>query len=635
MQSITTNLSNSPDTIYDAVIVGSGYGASVAALRFAQKYPGAKVAVLERGREWLPGAFPETAPAAVEEFNVTVGSRGVHLGKRDGLYDVRVYREVVTVIGCGLGGGSLINAAVMIEPDPAVFTSRRWPTALRREFERAGDSGPAFEKYYSRAREALGVAVYPETYRHLSKLDLLRDGAQRVLARRLQDGAAEKITFEKTPVAIAFADVTNAAGFVKPACNLCGNCITGCNTGSKGALNTTLLASAWKLGVSIHTGIHVNRLEHDASSGNWKIYYTHSANWQTEELVLKSRNVFLGSGAMGSSEILMRSAASLSLSDTLGTGYSGNGDSLGAAVGVSQAVSTFGNKSFKNEDQSIENSPGPCITSVARIDADLLKPVEDSMAQKVIEATRAVKDSVTNALSDVLERLHLGSASATVTSHHGGGQEAPDIEELLSKQLVIEDCSMPYAAKALFTPLMKGSTVFDHFKLLEQEIIHPEDVMKKIRDSVGEMQHLDDVQHVQTHLVMSHDDSHKSGTMQLHNGTGAFSISWRGWRDQKNYALANQEMMRFGEASGDDYFIPNPAITEADRAVSVHSLGGCCMGDDATIGVVNDKGAVFRKDTGGVYDGLYVVCGAIVPRSLGINPALTISALAERVMEYV
>lgn len=94
---------------YDAVVVGSGYGGAVCAARLAMA--GQRVCVLERGREFHPGDFPETAPALAAEIQLRTDAR--RAGPRQALKDVRLGTSDSVVVGCGLGGGSLINAGVV------------------------------------------------------------------------------------------------------------------------------------------------------------------------------------------------------------------------------------------------------------------------------------------------------------------------------------------------------------------------------------------------------------------------------------------------------------------------------------------------------------------------------------------
>ena len=117
----------------EVVVVGSGYGAAVCAARLAEA--GAEVVLLERGREVVAGAsqggFPETLDAFVREVQIDTGPLAG--GNPQGLFDLRVGPDLNLLVGCGLGGTSLINAAVVMDPEPAVFQRPPWPREIREE----------------------------------------------------------------------------------------------------------------------------------------------------------------------------------------------------------------------------------------------------------------------------------------------------------------------------------------------------------------------------------------------------------------------------------------------------------------------------------------------------------------------
>ena len=112
---------------YSAVVVGSGYGGAIAAARIARA--GRDVCVLERGKELHPGEYPNTALSAAREIQVHT-PKADH-GSAVGLFDFHVGPDVTVLAGCGLGGTSLINANVALEPSDAIFASDRWPAPLR------------------------------------------------------------------------------------------------------------------------------------------------------------------------------------------------------------------------------------------------------------------------------------------------------------------------------------------------------------------------------------------------------------------------------------------------------------------------------------------------------------------------
>ena len=158
-----TRLALAPDKMrphYDAVVVGSGYGGGVAASRLARL--GLKVAVLERGREILPGEFPRDLRSAQAETQLNLPSH--RIGRPDALFDMRVGKGAHILMGCGLGGTSLINASVCIEPEPRVFAHAAWPEEIRKE--------GGLAEGYSRARAMLNPQPLPPSEK-LAKLEAL------------------------------------------------------------------------------------------------------------------------------------------------------------------------------------------------------------------------------------------------------------------------------------------------------------------------------------------------------------------------------------------------------------------------------------------------------------------------------
>ena len=102
---------------YTVVVVGSGYGGAIAASRLARA--GQEVCVLERGKEFQPGEYPNTDAAALGEMQADLPD--THIGSRTGLYDLRVNQDINVFVGCGLGGTSLVNANVSLRAEPRVF----------------------------------------------------------------------------------------------------------------------------------------------------------------------------------------------------------------------------------------------------------------------------------------------------------------------------------------------------------------------------------------------------------------------------------------------------------------------------------------------------------------------------------
>ena len=136
------------------------------------------------------------------------------------------------------------------------------------------------------------------------------------------------------------------------------------------------------------------------------------------------------------------------------------------------------------------------------------------------------------------------------------------------------------------------------------------------------------VKNTQTYLVMTHDDG--AGRMVLKDDR--LRIDWPGVGLQSIFTKVSERLEQSTRPLGGIY-LKNPLWSEHTKhsLTTVHPLGGCIMAADAQRGVVNHKGQVFSKSQGTeVYDNLYVTDGSVIPRPLGVNPLLTISAVAER-----
>src|SRR6185295_1158825 len=155
---------------YTVVVVGSGYGGGIAASRLARA--GQSVCLLERGKERVPGEFPQTSLEALEEFQIVTPSKREN---PSGLYEIRFFDDINVVIGCGLGGTSLINANVSIEPSAWVFEDERWPAALRADVANGVKAG------FERAFEMLKPTPLPDT-KKLAKLEAQQASAAQMNA---------------------------------------------------------------------------------------------------------------------------------------------------------------------------------------------------------------------------------------------------------------------------------------------------------------------------------------------------------------------------------------------------------------------------------------------------------------------
>ena len=533
---------------YTVVVIGSGYGGGIAASRLARA--GKQVCVLERGKEIQPGEYPDTPLEALEELQADGPDK--HVGSRTGLYDFRINDDVNILLGCGLGGTSLINANCSLPPEPRVFEDTRWPQAIRDDLTTSLKDG------YDRAEEMLKPVPYPDHLPHLAKTAALKKSAN-----------AMGENFFRPPINVTFQDGVNHVGVHQQACTLCGDCVSGCNYSAKNTILMNYLPDAFNHGAEIFTQVSVRSLE--KQKNRWVVHYqvleVGREKFNAPTLFVTADIVILAAGSLGSTEILLRSKAQgLSLSNKLGVNFSGNGDVWGFGYNNDQPINGVGYGHRFPEDMK---KVGPTITGI--IDARHKPRLEDGM---VIE-----DGALPGSLAGILP-LALDIASGLV----GKDMDRGISDFVKEKKRVIES-------------FLRGA----------------------YRGAVN---------HTQTYLVMAHDDG--SGRLQMENDR--LRIHWPQAGLQPVYNKINARLEEATKALGGT-FVRNPIWSKfmKHRLIAPHPLGGCNMGEDAGRGVVNHKGQVFSENSGAaVYENLYVCDGAIIPLSVGGNPLLTISALAER-----
>ncbi len=308
----------------EVVVVGSGYGGAIMAARLARA--GRSVVVLERGSERHPGAFPDHFTEAGRHVQVHT-ARG-RLGPANALFDFRVARGQSVLVGCGLGGTSLINANVALRAGADVFDDVRWPEALR------GDGRHQLDRYYELAEHMLGSRRYPEHTPPTPKMHALGEGA-------IALGSA----LQRPPLNVTFSAGLNAVGLHQEACTLCGDCCSGCNVGAKNTVLANYLPDAHANGARIFTEVAVERLRRDGD--RWlvdlQLVTGGRSRFDAPPLVVAADVVVLAAGTLGSTEILLRSReAGLPLSDRVGERFNGNGDVLGFAHDTDTDVDAVG-----------------------------------------------------------------------------------------------------------------------------------------------------------------------------------------------------------------------------------------------------------------------------------------------------
>ncbi|SHN30309.1 cholesterol oxidase [Cyclobacterium lianum] len=541
---------------YDYVVIGSGYGGSIAASRMARS--GQSVCLLEKGREFLPGEFPQTLFQASKEMNF-VGGKSVNLEK-NGLYEFTMGNGINVFKGCGLGGTSLVNANVSIEPEQRVMEDPAWPAALREDPD-------SFSSGLKRSREMLKPNPYPENkngYPKLKKTEAMRKSAAHMAA-----------PFRLLDINVNFEDKTNHVGVHQAKCTNCGDCVTGCNIGAKNTTAMNYLPDARNHGAEIFTEINVRYVK--KQMGFWQVYF-HPIGigrdyFDAPLMFVQARNVILSAGSLGSTEILLRSAKlGLQVSGKLGERFTGNGDVLGFGYNNEQRINGIG--LGKKGTNSIANV-GPCITSV--IDLREREKLEDGMTLEEGTIPGPIRAIMPKALF-AFSRLA------------GRDTDRGIIDYLKEKWREL---------RSIFLGPFHGALA-----------------------------------RTQIYLVMTHDDG--NGVLKM-DETDKLNINWQGVGKQEIFKKVNGEMFTATEALGGTK-IPNPTWNELMNydLVTVHPLGGCGMADDAAQGVVDHKGQVFAGQQGNqLHDGLYVMDGAVIPRPVGTNPLLTISALAERSCQLI
>jgi len=384
--------------------------------------------------------------------------------------------------------------------------------------------------------------------------------------------------FYRPPINVTFTSGINAAGIPQQECILCGDCVSGCDYEAKNTTLMNYLPDAKAHGAQIFCGVAVHHVEH--RDGRWLVYYdileTGRERFRAPEQFLTADLVVLAAGTFGSTEILLRSGqAGLPLSPTVGRRFSGNGDVLGFAYDAAVDIDGIG-----MGDRGAHSRPlaghtghcGPCITGI--IDLRETPVLADGV---VIE-----DGSIPGALSVFLPEV-LGAAATAV------GVE----------------------------PKSRGR--FHEFvDTLDSVIFGPE---------AGA------INRTQTFLVMSHDTA--DGRLHL-SDDDRVQIDWPGVGDEPVFGEVAEKLAKAAGAI-DATYLRDPVSSRYlnNELITVHPLGGACLAADGASGVVDERHRAFTGPGAAVHEGLYVADGSVIPMALGVNPLLTISALAERCCQLI
>lgn len=437
-------------------------------------------------------------------------------------------------------------------------------------------------------REVLQVGGWPRSIRYDDML-VYYDRARGMLAAKPVPGAASLLKVkalerraqqlgkhaEPLNIAVNFdIDGPNSQGVEQRPCRMCGDCVSGCNFKAKNTLYMNYLPMAASKGADVFTQIKVEWIER-LDGGGWRVHgRQYEDQYTNQAFTLDARNVILSAGAINSTEILLRSEMhGLKVSPALGTGFSGNGDFFGLAYNGEPETAVLG-YGGRDPGPGESNLPGPSIVGIVRY----------------------------NGASPVAERI------------------------------TVEDFSFPsayvQAAKAVFAAIRGETTVTGAEDAFNQRIATDFTIGQ-------EYAHDGALDHTMLYLVMGQDGAR--GTMNFdapwYEPDGRMTIEWDQAGQQIVFTRMDGELYRHARALAANY-IPNPtwSIFQTRHLVTAHPLGGCPMGEDYMQGAVDEYGRLFAGD-GSIHEGLFVADGSILPSALGVNPFLTISALAERIAE--
>jgi cholesterol oxidase len=521
---------------WDFVVVGSGFGGSVSALRLAEK--GYRVLVLERGGRFGPGDFPRS------NWNLRRYLWAPRLGLR-GIMKLTYMRHVTVLSGAGVGGGSLVYANTLPVPRDDFFAAPSWAGLADWKRELA--------PHYATALRMLGAVRTP----FLTPPDeVLRE-----VARDL--GRPE--AFEPTEVAVYFGEpgVTvpdpyfGGEGPPRTGCTRCGGCMVGCRHGAKNTLDRNYLFLAERRGAVVQADSEVTWVR-PAAGGGYTLSVRvgrHALPWLDRREEVRAENVVFAGGVMGTVPLLLRLRERADglprLSPRLGHFVRTNSEVL---VGVVRPR------------REPDLSQGIAIGSIVHTDPHShLEPVRYPAGSgffRLQAMPMATGDTVVARLADALRR-------------------------------------------ALRHPLMLLRTWL-------------------VRDWARSTMIL---------LFMRTVD----GTLRMRRGRSGWTLLRRATVTERegdgpparatDPVAADLAERVAAKLSG----FPQSMVTETLLGIptTAHVLGGCTMGAGPEDGVIDARHRVFG------YDGLWVIDGSAVSANPGVNPSLTITALAERAMAMV
>lgn len=568
--------------VWDYIIIGSGYGGSILAARLGEGLVGKKIAVLERGKEYAhkPGGANNLFPESLEDMTANYMRNPVN---KQGLFELHPSTAMNVLVGSGVGGTSLINAAVYIEPKENVFKQNEWPNELNNK--------SVLSPYFIRVQEMLKVNRYDAVVGSNDRSKRYNNFKESVGGLL---GASDDVKPE------TFSDLNLGINFNKgsTSCVQCGGCYAGCNVGAKNSLDKNYLPLAKENGVKIFSGIEVSKISKD--NGIYKVHSSIISNLKSSEITIKAKNVIVSAGTMGTFKILSKSQnQAFKFSKMLGQNFSSNGDYVNAAFKVGKKTNLLGWPSQVTDKNKLPNI-GPSIISVAdyRKEAAVLSDdfivVESAIPSAWMPGFVQKNREAFNALSNSLAYFAIGHEDKFGSLEYTNDKIKVNWEEGNQPNYInkMKQAMINLAAK------MEGE-IPDQVALSE--------ILRNLNNKIKDYSIVKRVENFIAKL---------SSKLPIH--------------------LMLEDIIK---ASGNDHAKLVEFLEKLEEHLriplaTVHPLGGCKLGNDVNHGVVNHFGQVFDQD-GGFHKGLYICDGSVIPRSLGCHPILTISAIAEYIAENI
>jgi cholesterol oxidase len=522
---------------WDFIVVGSGFGGSVSALRLVEK--GYKVLVLEKGRRLGAADFPKT------NWRLRRWLWKPELGWR-GLFQMTFLRHVTALSGVGVGGGSLVYANTLPIPRDDFFAASSWAGLADWKAELAG--------HYQTARRMLGAVENPNV--------TFPDQVIRQLAADI--GRPEHV--RPTTVAVYFGKpgVTvpdpyfGGRGPERTGCIQCGGCMLGCRFGAKNTLDKNYLHLAESLGLVIRPDSEVTAIEPDADGGYRLDVTEGAARAGRKRLSYRADQVILAGGVLGTVDLLLRMQA---------RARAGRG-------GLTQLSPRLG-------DFVRTNSEVLMGITTRRRDLDLSRGI----------AIGSILDTDDHSHIEPVRYSSGAGFFRTLMAPHAPGEHAP---VRLARALGIALRHPVRMARTWLVPDWARHTM----------------ILLYMRTLEG---------HLRLRLGRSFKRFFRRGlTSQVSSGSSPSA----------SIPEATELGRRVAEQI-DGFATSMVTETVLGIPTTAHILGGCVMGQDPDSGVIDHRHRVFG------HPGLYVIDGSSVSANPGVNPSLTICALAERAMSFI